>query len=515
MFPAIKQQLGAFAASDDPAALQKGLGYWNAAIQGNKAMAAKLPGGDFWSAFDAEWDRNPATAIDTAKRIRDGYASAAGLDDATRAKHLEDAHDLVRSSLPGELARTYGPGIVGSILAKLPSLTYRMPGTHAPGEPVPAGTDVLTSTIGATANRQYTAALERVVGQQLDAGRDPQAALRIGMQRLSGNFQPSYLGSADPQHPVMAFNPPELHGINERRLMDEAVLARLPNVANESDPEAWLPSADRGAYEDAIRGGKVAYVSTPAGDGWYAFATDRTGAITPLPDGSGNPMVIRPGDVQGTPMARRREVIDKESAEAVAQHGSNLPPAMRGTVAAALSWWRQRSEGILPSQEGNPATAAPPQGFETQGPFGRMIQSYGVDPTERLGRAAMGPPQPTGTAGRMKSLGSKAQPGLGADTGPVPGLVEKGNIDIHNRPVVHNADGSVSTVRSMSIDIDGGRVALIPTVSDDGRIMEPKEAIDTFKRTGRHLGIFRSEDAADRYAVKLHEDQAREYGGRR
>lgn len=93
---------------------------------------------------------------------------------------------------------------------------------------------------------------------------------------------------------------------------------------------------------------------------------------------------------------------------------------------------------------------------------------------------------------------------------PSAGMVEPGNIDIHNRPVVKNADGSISTVRSMSTNIDG-REVLIPTVSDDGRIMSDDEAIDNFMRTGRHLGMFSSPEAATAYAEGLHNQQADEY----
>lgn len=90
------------------------------------------------------------------------------------------------------------------------------------------------------------------------------------------------------------------------------------------------------------------------------------------------------------------------------------------------------------------------------------------------------------------------------------GLLEKGNIDIHKRPVVKNPDGSISTVRSMSTNIDG-REVLIPTVSDDGRIMSDDEAIDNFMRTGKHLGMFDNPNDATAYAESLHNQQADEY----
>ncbi len=92
----------------------------------------------------------------------------------------------------------------------------------------------------------------------------------------------------------------------------------------------------------------------------------------------------------------------------------------------------------------------------------------------------------------------------------VKGLREVGNIDLKARPVVKNGDGSVSTVRSMSFEEDGSEV-LVPTVSDDGRLLSDDEAIALYRQTGKHLGKFGSPDDATSYAQSLHDDQARLY----
>jgi hypothetical protein len=100
--------------------------------------------------------------------------------------------------------------------------------------------------------------------------------------------------------------------------------------------------------------------------------------------------------------------------------------------------------------------------------------------------------------------------------------LKRGNIDLNDRPVVNNPDGSVSTVRSASSEI-GGNEVLYPTVAapDEGtfgtsasqnpRIISGADAADMAERTGRNLGTFRTWQQADQYAEALHKMQEKRY----
>jgi hypothetical protein len=98
------------------------------------------------------------------------------------------------------------------------------------------------------------------------------------------------------------------------------------------------------------------------------------------------------------------------------------------------------------------------------------------------------------------------------------GLKEEGNIDLNNRPVVHNEDGTHSSEYSTSFGTDKGET-LVPTIvkgkflTPDGK--KPKEGSDAekamfgeakkhYEKTGEHMGIFDTPEHADTYASKVH-----------
>ena len=89
--------------------------------------------------------------------------------------------------------------------------------------------------------------------------------------------------------------------------------------------------------------------------------------------------------------------------------------------------------------------------------------------------------------------------------------LEPGNVDLKKRSKVQNADGSYSTVRTIGIEIDGGRHVNIPTVIN-GKVVSNEEAVKHFKKTRQHLGIYKSRDEADAAAQLLHIQQEKYYG---
>lgn len=92
-----------------------------------------------------------------------------------------------------------------------------------------------------------------------------------------------------------------------------------------------------------------------------------------------------------------------------------------------------------------------------------------------------------------------------------------GNIDLYGRPQLKNADGSISTVRSITINEDGKEI-VIPTIAfGDGGTpyrMSDQQAIAKYHATGEYLGKFDTQAEAEAYAQKLHLAQEFYYGSR-
>lgn len=94
-------------------------------------------------------------------------------------------------------------------------------------------------------------------------------------------------------------------------------------------------------------------------------------------------------------------------------------------------------------------------------------------------------------------------PGLLSIDFPRPqGMLIRGNINLDNRPVVHNKDGSYSTVRTITTDMNGNTV-LLPTIVN-GKVLSNQDAIQHYLNTGEHMGIFKTSQDADKYDEQLH-----------
>jgi hypothetical protein len=82
-------------------------------------------------------------------------------------------------------------------------------------------------------------------------------------------------------------------------------------------------------------------------------------------------------------------------------------------------------------------------------------------------------------------------------------LMRPGNIDLNNRPVVQNANGTHSSELSFSRGTDEGET-LVPQVVH-GKMMPTQDAAwQHYVRTGESMGSFSSPEAADAYAEQVH-----------
>jgi len=85
--------------------------------------------------------------------------------------------------------------------------------------------------------------------------------------------------------------------------------------------------------------------------------------------------------------------------------------------------------------------------------------------------------------------------------------VEQGNINLNdpNRKIHGNANGSISSIRTITIKQDGTTI-LLPTVAPDGKFMTNEEAVKRYEKTGEHLGKFPTEADAKAYDEILNRD---------
>jgi len=98
---------------------------------------------------------------------------------------------------------------------------------------------------------------------------------------------------------------------------------------------------------------------------------------------------------------------------------------------------------------------------------------------------------------------------LATSTKPA-GMLLVGNIDLDDRPVYRNDDGSFSTVYSMSFSLGAACEVLVPRVARCGgeAVMLSKEgAVSRYRATGQHLGVFDTAERATEYALALHLQQ--------
>ncbi|MDE2066044.1 MAG: transglycosylase SLT domain-containing protein [Bradyrhizobium sp.] len=151
-----------------------------------------------------------------------------------------------------------------------------------------------------------------------------------------------------------------------------------------------------------------------------------------------------------------------------------------------------------------PPPPAPPPGYgmvtpevsdQINGALQRLLGAKGGPSSPSSPASPTPPPQPQPAVPQAPAAAPPQAPAQQPKVPQIPGLIQQGSTS----PIVPNADGSVSAMRSVTVKDDGGRAILIPTVFG-GKAVSDKEAIEHYQKTGEHLGIFKDEASANAYA---------------
>ncbi|MGH6746390.1 M23 family metallopeptidase [Novosphingobium sp.] len=188
--------------------------------------------------------------------------------------------------------------------------------------------------------------------------------------------------------------------------------------------------------------------------------------------------------LRGNAMSRASQLIDKRMGE---ESMSNMSAAVRGQIVAGQDVnWDQALGMLLPSVDRKAGVVELIS--SVKGAVGQLEET---DPVR--GRRILD-----------GLLGWAKQPAAGAPEAPKPFIA--GNLAEDIRYRVKNDDGSVSTVRTMSIGTDQGEV-LIPTVVG-GKVVSDEAAIAHYRKTGENFGTFKTPEEATAYAEALHQRHA-------
>lgn len=207
---------------------------------------------------------------------------------------------------------------------------------------------------------------------------------------------------------------------------------------------------------------------------------------SPLPNDPAPPMPIQPG---GISTSTGNPVLDEISAA-----HANLSPQAQQAIEGAHGMLgispAHSDPALMASAALSPEVAVP----GVSGPRGPLpVLSPEIPAPNRM--ETVGPGSMTG-----------AMPLL-------PGLREIGNTNLNDRPVLRNTDGSQSTESSTSFGTDKGET-LVPTVIN-GQRLSNADALNAYRQTGQHMGIFDTPENANNYAEGLERSRENEIASQR